>query len=418
MKKSLLFISFLLIYLTCSFAQNKIEFLKKNSIPISVDVNKTDFSDLQKLKDYIGNNRLVMLGEESHGDGTTFETKTRIIKFLHEQMGFNILAFESSFYNAEKAWKDAIKADDPMIPLRESVFHLWSHSNEAQNLFEYVTSKIHQKTPLKITGFDCQYNADGFYIKNSGKDLEEFLYKNEIGFKNENEKSNFYGVYNRIVSKTKDSLSLYNLPLYKQTWNAKLVEIGNLKPSNERDFWLQHFVSSKNDMDGLLEQLNELGIIKLRDSVMAQNVLWLMNKEYPNDKIIIWAHNFHIAKSEIRTNCKTMGQYLADSLGSEKIYNVAFIAYEGEFAWFDGQYLKKIRKPNQTSFDNLFHKTQIDNLFFDLRTLSTKEDGKWLNEIRTLRYNYYQPSNNSWTKVYDALIFNNEMKRSTDIDKK
>ena len=45
-----------------------------------------------------------MLGEHPYDDGTTFVAKTRLVRFLHEQMGFNVLAFESGLYDCPKGY--------------------------------------------------------------------------------------------------------------------------------------------------------------------------------------------------------------------------------------------------------------------------------------------------------------------------
>ena len=78
----------------------KVTWLKTNQVPLrTIDPTDVNFEDLKPLKKSIGNSRVVMLGEQTHGDGAAFDAKTRLIRFLHEQMGFNVLAFESGLYN-------------------------------------------------------------------------------------------------------------------------------------------------------------------------------------------------------------------------------------------------------------------------------------------------------------------------------
>src|SRR4051812_15253729 len=73
----------------------RIAWLQANSAPLrSIDPADTDFADLEPLARAIGDARIVMLGEQTHGDGATFLAKCRLVHFLHERLGFDVLSFE------------------------------------------------------------------------------------------------------------------------------------------------------------------------------------------------------------------------------------------------------------------------------------------------------------------------------------
>ncbi|MDP2955856.1 MAG: hypothetical protein Q8N53_05500, partial [Longimicrobiales bacterium] len=91
----------------------------------SVDPANRDFSDLQDLRDVIGDSRVVMLGEQSHGDGTVFLAKTRLIEFLHQEMGFDVLAFESGLFDMRKAWEAMAEGRDPREAFSTGVGLAW-----------------------------------------------------------------------------------------------------------------------------------------------------------------------------------------------------------------------------------------------------------------------------------------------------
>ncbi len=81
-----------------------VDWLKSHAIAVrAIDEPKPDepedFSDLEPLRAIIGEARVVGLGEQSHGDGATFKAKCRLVRFLHQRMDFDVLAWESGLFD-------------------------------------------------------------------------------------------------------------------------------------------------------------------------------------------------------------------------------------------------------------------------------------------------------------------------------
>ena len=71
------------------------------AVPLrSIDPDDEDFADLAPLAAVLSGVRVVQLGEQSHGDGAAFFAKARLIRYLHRELGFTVLAFESGLWDS------------------------------------------------------------------------------------------------------------------------------------------------------------------------------------------------------------------------------------------------------------------------------------------------------------------------------
>jgi erythromycin esterase len=78
-----------------------IVFISKGQIAINnINYKTNNFDDLEFLKDFIKEKRIVCLGEEWHGNETFNEVKNRIVKYLHKELEFEVIIFESGIYGS------------------------------------------------------------------------------------------------------------------------------------------------------------------------------------------------------------------------------------------------------------------------------------------------------------------------------
>lgn len=406
----------------------KVEWLKNNVIPIkSVDPSETNYSDLEPIKGKIGNARVFMLGEQSHGDGTTFLMKSRLIQFLVKEMGFSVILFESGFYDCEKINELLKNGDSAKSAISKGIFRIWNQSEQFQPLVNFIGEN---RNSLEIGGFDCQYTGTitkEFFIN----DFEKFLQDRKI---------NLHEIPNwpetKIILKNiSEDRFLEPKPLppsvdkqseFQKTIQGIITKLQKLPTERKVSFWIQLLNSTLywaksiwleygQNFDSLPPEISNR-----RDIQMGENLNWHALTNYPEKKIIVWAASYHIARNlqmvemvDIKnryagTIC--MGDIAYNKL-ADSMYSVCFTAYEGNMGMANNDVKMKIEKPMPGSLEDLLFKTNFENSYLDLKNLLP--DGKWLENKVDCRPLGYARMFFNLPKTFDAIIFTRTMIQST-----
>lgn len=404
------FIIFLhFIFLACG--QNHVKkFVKQTTAEIStIEPDSTNFSDLEVIGNAIGDSKIVMLGEQDHGDAPTFLAKTRIIKYLHEKKGFNVIAFESDFFGLNYGWDNLSKEKGLFASfIRKNIFPIWTYCNTCSDLFyDYIPATYNTNNPIAITGFDnqmiLQYSSKNLVVK-----LDSVLRALDLLIVKQDN-------YISQILPTIDSLKHFYSAIPKSSNFHS--SCGNYLKEMKRqasdkltkdDFWMMI-------IDNLIQENVEFQNVdywqrrNVRDSQMAQNMKWLTKIKYPKEKIIVWAANYHVAKySDISKNYPykesiTMGSYFTqDSSLLRQSYIIGFTSYEGE-AGRIGMQNFEVRKPKSNGFENWIDKS-YNYAFANFRNLKKKSEKFYLKGL-----SHSSAFKKDWANVFDGVFYIKKM---------
>lgn len=331
MKRILTFI----IVLTFCSCKAQTDF--NSTIEFTSDLEK--FENISGLKQSLKGVEIIALGENTHGLGEVFKVKTELVKFLHQELGFNLVLFESGFGDGALAMEkfDSLTSIEYT---RSFTSNFYYQSEEIKSLIDYAKTR---NKKLAIQGFDCQPKQD-YLIKRMTEIIHPFdsIFAKSVGiemngfnklyqFEYEKDSLNFYKKRDEFIN----FLSEYDKKLSEnESTFVKLGtsknELASLRKSNQ--IFKDTYSNLKiGDLMGWPNSYN------IRDKSLFETIKWFKEKN-PEVKIIIWAQNSHIEnKAKPNNNVNWMGHSLKNTYGN-KYYSIGAFVYSGKNLNYNGTF--------------------------------------------------------------------------------
>ncbi|MGE7602975.1 erythromycin esterase family protein [Peribacillus sp. NPDC097675] len=399
----------------------------------NIDTTNND-DDLKFLDSILKGKKYVFLGENSHGVAEYNTAKGRLIKYLHENQDYDVVAFESNLADPAVTFAELHTSHiSSRTYMQRTIPGVW---NATQNLplFDYILENRREEKALVNTGFDIQpfgrtftnFTTDWITKRSPSKgDLFSKLEKDwlilylsfyEGGRLSNQDVLQFQEGYSEIIS----FITHHGIALKHEYPNQPKLNLLILQT-------LQNRIELMTRMSKTNYSIDEMSTV--RDSLMAENIKWLSEKIYPDKKIIFWAHNAHIRnhntkityKDEGETEFrpflhKTMFEYLPDDFKKQS-YILGFYMYDGEFS--DNQ--NNIKKVNDgkdyqaDSLEQILNQSNFEQTFINLNGQTKNKFNKWMFEpVYALTQGLY-PEKMVVSNHYDGLFFIKHVKPTTYI---
>ena len=375
-------------------------FVRERAIPLELHSDDA-FSDLDELKKAIGNKRIVLLGESTHGAKEFNQMKVRLIRFLHREMGFQVLAFESGIaelLDMEMSRK-RIPAD---YLIYRGITGVW-HTREYLPLMHYLKDN----PDLLVVGFDPQTFARNFkkYLngafQNLGPEQADHAYLvdslgkqwlRNVREKIKLEKEDLRSEYDKIVSGYRELL--HSLEMNRATFQKKGMSDRELKLLEMGLRNRLQLIAYKTYIPGSRQFAH-------RDSLMAENLAWICQVLYPNKKVIVTAHNTHIRKDH--PDLQVMGEYLPKDLQKQS-YGIGIYMYSGA-STLNNRKVAEVQPALAGSLEQLLNQTGYPISFLDFSNTKRNRKSRFL--FRDIKSYYWGKDLEmiQLKKAYEGLLF-------------
>lgn len=384
MKKKLLtmtLITMLIINMTaCGKQQTSKEWYEKNTHEIT-SLDSEDYSDLEFLKPLLEDKKIVALGENFHSVGDYMLVKTRLIKYLHEELGFDAIGFESGLGECAIVMNN--EELTPVEMMQYSTLGVW-HSQETLKLFNYIKEQSITERPLDLFGYDMQFTSMYFidymtqWLGKVDKDVSEEYYQLEISFLQQYytllnkyglDSSGHYEEYQEIINTHKEKYDKIIKFIEDNKDNLQAIYPDNKLLLDSAVIMLNNRMNIVNmSMVGIVESY------ELRDKIMADNVEWYI-KTHPDKKIILWAHNDHLAKNTSKmltlekeqwnNSFVSMGELLHKKF-KEDMYVIGLYMQGGKATCLTTGEVFDIPSIEEESLESIISESGYKNTFIDL----------------------------------------------------
>jgi erythromycin esterase-like protein len=336
-------------------------------------------ADLVPLFDRIGDARIVMLGEASHGTHEYYTWRSYISKKLIEEKGFNFIAVEGDWpdcYRINRFVKGHDTDNKSAFKILQAFnrWPTWMWANwEIMALANWMQRHNAGLAANKKAGF---YGLDVYSLWESMESIMQYLKKTDPkALKVAEEAYRCFEPYHKEEGQSYARASQFVPELCENEVVDMLKEIQQKLPTYNTD--LENvFSAEQNAIVSVNAEKYYRAMIKggphswnIRDRHMMDTMERLLNFHGSNSKVIVWAHNTHIgdarATDMIDEGMFNIGELARIQHHDKGVVLVGFGSYEGTVIagrnWGAAMQTMEAPKAQKQSWEYLLHAAGAEN---------------------------------------------------------
>ena len=363
------------------------------------------FEDLEPLVALVGSARVVALGEASHLDGSAFDAKVRLIEFLHQRLGFDVVAWESSVWACEQMETALDRpGDEDVRPI--GMGWPWVAAKQVAPLFAYARSTRKSAHPLHMAGVDPQFGGEGTIPRFRAwiLALAERISAPTIDVKDAFEKFPKERSFREMTAESRGrdraSFAALRAHVAQSTDVDRSLALRALDAVDALYRWHEDVgaeVSTKIPWD------DRVALNNVRDAAMADGLKWLLEERYPGHRIILWSASTHVARStaaiaegehDIFAGHHPMGEILSKMLGRD-YFVLAATAFSGSIGNMPRAPVRVLESPPPGSLEAIIGPRFPIAAIVDLHRATVPGVARLIGN---------QPMTADWPAVFDAAL--------------
>lgn len=338
-------------------------------------------ANLDPLLERIGDSRIVLIGEATHGSSEFYRMRNRITAELIRKKGFRFVGIEGD-------WPDAARIDHyvrhfeypPSEWIAFARFPTWMWRNaEVREFVDWLRAHNHGLAANKRVAF---HGLDLYSLYSSIRAVLQYL--DEVDPDTAAVARERYG----CLTPWQTDPATYGRAALTGSYRScedDVVHMLTTLSEKHRDY-------AVHDGERFLDLMQNARVVanaeryyrvmyygsraswNLRDTYMFETLQTLIEHHQPDNKAVVWAHNSHVGDA-VATEMSARGEinigHLCRRNFGDSVYSIGFGTDNGKVAaasdWDGAMELKSIVPSLRNSYERLFHSTTLPGFLLPLR---------------------------------------------------